>query len=72
MNDWPFSAREMTIVHFMFVTGCGAELERLREERMPGAKRSFTMTASRSAALDRAFTAMQARGERAKGTPNGG
>ena len=51
----------MTVVHYNFVGICTAALARTQREGATGRKRSFTMTTTGAASLDRAFDALQRR-----------
>ena len=59
MGDWPFCAREMTLVHHRFIRLAENTLTEKRRAGVPGAARSFTMRASGNGAqIDRAFRAL--------------
>jgi hypothetical protein len=59
MGDFPFTARDMTAVHWMFISGAQAALHERRRAAAPGAAKRMNIRASNGAHLDRAFAAMQ-------------
>lgn len=64
MGDFPFSAREMTAVHLMFLHGAQAAINERRRASQPGAAQRTRLRASNGAFLDRAFDAISARARR--------
>ena len=61
MGDFPFTAREMTAVHLMFMSGAQVAIDDRRQASLPGAAKRTRMRASNATFLDRAFDTIAAR-----------